>query len=275
MKRNSGLPLRIDDLRCVLLAAAAIVRELYEKASPVVRKADGSPLTQADTQTNVFLQRELSRLIPTAAWLSEESADDSSRQDRDWVWIVDPLDGTKEFVRAIPEFAVSVGLVRYDRVVAGGVVNPITGEGGVAAVGGEVHFWGMTPRAVAAENLAGATACVSRSEVEDGTVVPYLNLVGTTRPVGSVAYKLLRVAAGVDDLTFSVQPKSEWDICGGVSLLVAGGKVYRRFDGQPLRFNQSDSRIRCGAVAGTVLLTTEFIRRLGTQGNVRFSGETQ
>lgn len=261
MRRTIGLPLQLDDLKSVLFAASTIVCKLYKRVTLTARKNDGSLLTQADTEANHFLRRKLSRLVPTAGWLSEESADDSRRQDQQWVWIVDPLDGTKEFVRAIPEFAISVGLVRHDHVVAGGVINPITGEGGVGAIGGEVCFWGMRPCAVAAKNLDEAVACVSRSEVEDRTIMPYLNLVGTTRSVGSVAYKLLRVAAGVDDLTFSVQPKSEWDICGGVSLMAAVGKVYRRFDGQSLRFNQSDPRIGCGAVASTNALATEFITR--------------
>ena len=87
----------------------------------------------------------------------------------------------------------------------------------------------------------------------------YLPLVGTVRAVGSVAYKLLLVAAGIDDFTFSVQPKSEWDICGGVGLLQAAGKVYRRCDGLPVRFNQPQVRIKSPAVAGPAVLVEQFI----------------
>ena len=144
----------------------------------------------------------------------------------------------------------------------GGVVNPVTRQGGVGHIGGEHSFWGMIPpKSRVAETLAHATATVSRTEVEDGSVASYLNLVGTTHPVGSVAYKLMRVAAGVEDLTFSVQPKSEWDICGGIALLVATGKRYSRLGGNPVKFNQLRPLIASGAVAGNRRLVLEFLQK--------------
>ena len=93
-------------------------------------------------------------------------------------------------------------------------------------MGRESLFWGMaSSTSKGGVGLGNATACVSRTEIEDGSVAPYLKLVGMAYPVGSVAYKLLRVAAVVDHLTFSVQSKSEWDICGGVALM--GGVLER------------------------------------------------
>ena len=250
------------ELREVLKSAASIIRGIYDSGSTVSYKENGMPLTAADIRTSQFLERELSRLFPAAGWLSEESVDDAARLAHDWVWIVDPLDGTKEFVVRIPEFAISIGLVHKQNPVLGGVMNPVTGEGGVGQVGGHAEFWGFPEHVASAKRLADATASVSRTEVDDGSIVPYLPLVGHARPVGSVAYKLLRVAAGIDDLTFSVQHKSEWDVCGGVALLGAVDKVYRRFDGEPIRFNQRDIRIRCGAVAGDETLVTQFLRKV-------------
>ena len=255
----------LSALREVLEAAAEMVRGFYRADRSVERKENGTPLTLADRETNRFLEQRLPRLFP-AAWLSEESVDDLNRLRSDWLWVVDPLDGTKEFARGIPEFAISVGLVRGEEVVLGAVMNPITNEGGVARVGGEASFWGLVPKPNAPRDLDAASVCVSRSEVEDGSVLPYLSLVGSVRPVGSVAYKLLRVAAGVEDLTFSVQAKSEWDICGGVALLAATGKAYYRLDGQPNRFNQRSTRIRCGAVAGSSPLVSTFLERLSSRG---------
>lgn len=259
MSSPHPLPVYLGDLRGILLATAAMVRDLFQKKPPVRKKLDGTPLTRADVLANQYLYEELSRLLPGAAWLSEESAQDLGRLDRTWVWLVDPLDGTKEFARDVPEFAVSVALIHEHRVVLGGVVNPITGEGGMGTVYGEACFWGLPPSAARAGTLLEATACISRTEVEDGTVIPFKGIVGTTRPVGSVAYKLLRVAAGLEDLTFSVQHKSEWDIGGGIGLLHSVGKVYRRFDEQPVLFNQPNTRIRCGAVAGRDELVIKFI----------------
>ena len=262
--RSSAIPagITLKGLKEILISASRIVRELYEDETTVNYKADKTPVTAADMQTNLFLQVELKHLFPQAGWLSEESADNRKRLDSDWVWVVDPLDGSKEFVRRIPELSISVGLVHHNNVVMGGVVNPVTSEGGVGRIDGEHSFWGlMPPKSRVADTLAHATATVSRTEVEDGSVTSYLNLVGRTRPVGSVAYKLMRVAAGVEDLTFSVQPKSEWDICGGVALLVATGKRYSRLDGNPVKFNQLRPRIASGAVAGNGRLVLEFLRK--------------
>jgi len=267
-KKVADLPICLNDLRSVLAAAAGIVYKHYSRRARAVRKADGSPLTQADTETNAFLREKLHDLLPTAGWLSEETADDHGRLSREWVWVVDPLDGTKEFTRRIPEFVVSVGLVHKEQAVAGGIVNPVTGEGGIGAVDGKPAFWGIDCQDACAATLEEAEACVSRSEIEQGCILPYMYLAKQTHGVGSVAYKLLRVAAGMEDLTFSVQPKSEWDICGGVALLAASGKVYRRFDGHPLRFNQPHVRIPCGAAAGRAPLVEECIKHCRQEVNI-------
>jgi myo-inositol-1(or 4)-monophosphatase len=251
-----------ETLKAILEQAALIVREKFQAGDPVTRKPDGSPLSKADILVNEFLRRELTHAFPTACWLSEESGDDFERLERDWLWVVDPLDGTKEFAQGVPEFSISVGLVHRNRVVLGGVLNPVTGEGGVGGKQCALSFWGLEPRECRATNLTAATASVSRSEVEDESVNPYLSLVGRTRPVGSVAYKLLRVAAGLEDLTFSVHPKNEWDICGGVALIKAAGKGYRRFDGEPINFNQASPRILSGGAAGPVHLLSALLGRI-------------
>ena len=252
---------RLSELKEVLCEAAALVADCYERRVAVERKADGSPVTEADTRADLLLRVALPKVRP-AAWLSEETADDRRRLQEEWVWVVDPLDGTKEFVRRIPEFAISIGLVHRGEAVAGGIVNPISGEGGVATIGQAPEFWGgLKPRPPAA-HLASAHACLSRSELEDQSVRPWVNLVGGFSPVGSIAYKLLRVAAGVEHVTYSVKPKSEWDVCGGVALLKASGRVYRRFDGVPVGFNQEDVLIKTGAAAGPQELVEALIERI-------------
>jgi myo-inositol-1(or 4)-monophosphatase len=260
------LPIALENLKEILNEAAIIVREEYSQNGPPDKKPDGSLLTSADVEVHRFLQEKLIQLYPKAALLSEEGAGESSRFERSWVWIVDPLDGTREFVRKIGEFAISVGLIHNRRLVAGGVINPITGEGGVGSKNQETLFWGMTPiPAGAKKNLKEATISISRRELEDGTVLPFLRLMGTTRPIGSVAYRLLRVASGLEDMSFFLQHKSEWDICGGIGVLESAGKVYRRLDGKPIRFNQRETRIRSGAVAGDEFLVDAFLASFENQ----------
>jgi myo-inositol-1(or 4)-monophosphatase len=258
------VPFRLEALAGVADAAAALAREGAAAPLAVLRKADGSPVTAVDSAVDAFLRRELTDLVPGSGWLSEETADDRVRLGRELVWIVDPIDGTKQLVSGIPEVAISIGLVSSGEVLAAAVVNPMTGEHGTWVHGGPPAFAGLDARPTPS-SLEEVSAIVSRSETEDGELAGLDGLVGATRPVGSVAYKLLRVAAGADALTYSIRPKSEWDVCGGVGLLLAAGRVYLRLDGAPVRFNQHDTRIPAGAVAGPESLARLLRERLNAR----------
>ena len=136
-------PVSLPDLKMILEEAAEIVRELFHQRGRVEKKSDGSPLTPADLRANRFLRTRLLGLLPGVGWISEEGAPDEGRLDRPGIWIVDPLDGTKEFARGIPELAISIGLVKDHQVVAAGVINPITGEGGVGSSRGGSRVLGV------------------------------------------------------------------------------------------------------------------------------------
>jgi myo-inositol-1(or 4)-monophosphatase len=244
-----SLPFRLETLLSIAEAAAAVARTAGAGPMEIVDKADGSPVTIVDREVNGFLHRELLALVPGSGWLSEETTDDPSRLRAPLVWIVDPIDGTQQLVRGIPEVAISIGLVDRSGIVAAAIINPITGERGAWVDGMEPEFRGLTagepPR-----SLDDASAIVSLSESEAGELAILTGIVGTVRPVGSAAYKLLRVAAAADALTYSLRPKAEWDVCGGVGLVRAAGLAYLRLDGNPVTFNRPDPRIPSGAVAG-------------------------
>ena len=200
MTDTVAVPVEASQLKRVVLEASAIANRYWGIQLTVNHKSDGSVITEADTEVDEFLRLGLTRLLPGSGWLSEETNDDRSRLASDWVWVVDPLDGTNEFVRGVPEFAISVGLVHRGSAILGCVVNPASGQGGVGHVGRGAEFWGGLHRRQPITSLSDARAIVSRTETNDGSVVPYLGLVGTCYAVGSVAYKLLRTAAGHDDL---------------------------------------------------------------------------
>jgi myo-inositol-1(or 4)-monophosphatase len=256
-----NVPFRREALAAIADAAAGLAREGAAAPLDVIKKGDGSPVTAVDAAVDEFLKRELQRLLPGSGWLSEETTDDDGRLGRDFVWIVDPIDGTKQLVSGIPEIAVSIGLVSSGSVVAAAVANPMTGESGTWVAGGPPVFTGLITRP-APSTLAETDAIVSRTESEAGDLADLQTLVGSTRPVGSVAYKLLRVAGGADALTYSVLPKNEWDVCGGVGLVEAAGRAYLRLDGDPVVFNQPDPRILSGAVAGPRPLALSLRRAL-------------
>lgn len=270
-----AVPIRTESLREIMASASEIAMRYFQGRMDVEVKADGSPATEADRKVNVFLEEALRDLFPPAAWFSEENADIAGRVGTEWVWIVDPLDGTREFIQGVAEFGISVGLVERGRVVAAAVCNPATGEYGLMVEGMPPEFDGGAPRRKI-ERLNLAEAMVSRSEAARGEIEPYRSLFASVRPVGSVAYKLLRVASGAGDLTFSVEPKNEWDICGGVGLIEAAGLVYARFDGTQVRFNQPDPLIRSGAVAGPLDLANQFLessRSIRAAGNKRMESQ--
>ena len=200
-------------------------------------KSGGDPVTEADVRIN----DRLHALLPRAGegWLSEESVDDTSRLKKSLVWIVDPLDGTREFVAGIPEWSVSIGLSAEGRPVAGGILNPATGETILGGQGLGLTLNGIPARCSGTTNLHRAVVLASRSEYERGEWEASFEGVMSIKPMGSVAYKLALVAVGLADATWTLTPKNEWDVAAGAALVLAGGGRVSSFS-KDLRFNRSD-----------------------------------
>jgi myo-inositol-1(or 4)-monophosphatase len=233
---------RIDDalerIEEALEAANGILAAFTPGEVESRRKKRGDPVTDADHAVDDALRRILPR--DGEGWLSEETTDDRSRLTHERVWIVDPLDGTREFVDGIPEWCVSIGLVENGQPLAGGISNPATGETIVGASGRGVRLNGEPVRASEKTSLDGAIVLASRSEVKRGEWALFEGAPFEVRPMGSVAYKLALVAAGKCDATWTVVPKNEWDVAGGSALVIAaGGELYEP-DGSPRRFNQEN-----------------------------------
>jgi len=188
------------------------------------RKANQDPVTAADGAANHILKDALLGQFPDTGWLSEETVDDLSRLGKGRVWIVDPIDGTKEFIEGIAEFAVSVALVEDGLPIAACVFNPSLGDLYLAASGRGA--WRNNAPIRAEHKLQDRPIFLaSRSEIRRGEFRQFESP-AEVRPCGSIAYKLALVAEGKADATFSLSPKNEWDIVAGVLLVQeAGGKV--------------------------------------------------
>ena len=206
-----------------LQEALTVLRRFTPGEVDARRKSGDDPVTEADTQVDTLLRRLLPR--EGEGWLSEETTDDLSRLERRRVWVVDPLDGTREFVEGVPEWAVSVGLVIDGEPVAGGICNPATGELILGAKGLGVTLNGQPGRVSGRESLSESPVVGSRSEVKRGEWEGYRDGAFQFRPTGSVAYKLGLVAAGLVDATWTLTPKHEWDVAAGVALVRAAGGV--------------------------------------------------
>jgi myo-inositol-1(or 4)-monophosphatase len=184
-------------------------------------KVGHDPVTEADRALDAALRKELLR--EGEGWLSEESVDDPIRLQRSRVWVVDPLDGTREFVQGIPEFCVSIGYVENGRPVAGGIYNPATDETFLGSIDSGVLYNGKPTQPSQRKSLKGALVLASRSEVKRGEWRGFENSSLSIRPMGSVAYKLALVSAGLADVTFTLTPKHEWDVVAGAALVESAG----------------------------------------------------
>ncbi|MFN7146719.1 MAG: 3'(2'),5'-bisphosphate nucleotidase CysQ, partial [Myxococcota bacterium] len=191
--------------------AGEAIRGFYKDRTIVKEKGEDNPLTEADLAADAILGERLRGAFPEFGWLSEETVDSPARLAAESAWIVDPLDGTKEFTLGIPEFVVSVGLVVKGRPVLGVLYNPIKDELFAGIVGEGATFNGAPCRVSDHPGLQGARIVCSRTEAKKGWFDKYLDRISLV-PTGSVAYKFGLVAAGQDEATFTPQPRNEWDI---------------------------------------------------------------
>jgi len=215
------------------------------------------PVTAADMAADAILSRGLTGLIPGSRYFGEES---SEQGDADSIacWIVDPLDGTKEFVRGIPEYVVSVLLQVDGKNELAVIHNPATGDI-VAGTKDGVLLNDEHAIVTGRDELPGATALASRTETEAGEWDKFsdLDLVTT----GSVAWKCARVAAGLADLTFTLRPRHVWDVGAGFALVRwAGGQISNK-DGEDIAIAPTHSKVRC-FLASNGNLHPELLDRL-------------
>lgn len=243
----------IPDLHRLLLDVTALAREaghailgVYASSFTVTEKDDRSPLTEADLQSERLILAGLRRLAPEIPVLSEESAQApyAKRAAWDWLWVVDPLDGTKEFVQRNGEFTVNIALIHQQRPVLGVVHAPVlerdyyAGEGigafrsDAAAAGRPIH---VVPRGQGPVRVVGSRS--HRGSSLDG----FLAQVGSHEfvEVGS-SLKMCLVAEGLADVYPRLGPTSEWDTAAGQCVAEQAGAQVLRLDGQPLSYNKGD-----------------------------------
>ena len=222
--------------------AADAVAKIYHRRDFTVEQKDDarkSELTEADLAANQILIDVISAAFPDDAILSEETVDTKERLSNPRCWIIDPLDGTREFTLGIPEFCVSVGFVKDGQAVVGALLNPATGELIAGAVGEGVTIDG-TPATVSEHGAVdGARFLVSRSEHGKGWFEHLEDRCDLT-PMGSVAWKFGLVAIGRAEASFTPKPRNEWDLCAGVACIRAGGGRATNGEGVDYTFNRPD-----------------------------------
>jgi myo-inositol-1(or 4)-monophosphatase len=193
-------------------------------------KAPGNPVCAVDLEIDAFLRERLSALDPEAGWLSEETLDASDRIERPRLWVVDPIDGTRDYLRGRSGWAVSVALVEERVPVLGVLDAPARGEHWTAAKGKGAWRNGMRLKVSGRTSLAGARVPADKVPPSDADLVP------VPRP-NSIALRIAMVAAGEADLVATLRWGFEWDIAAAALIAAEAGATVSGALGQPLAFN--------------------------------------
>ena len=237
----------LEQLADLAECAGRKILAIYATDFDVETKDDASPVTAADMAAHRCIVGGLTRLSPDIPVLSEESANIPWATRRAWdrYWLVDPLDGTKEFIKRNGEFTVNIALIEQGRAVASVVHAPVLDETFVASTQ-RGALWrqvngAFTPISVRPVPARGATVAVSKSHRSPATQ-RFLDALGPHAPVAiGSSLKLCRIAQGRADAYPRLGPTSEWDIAAGQCVLEqAGGRVITA-DGKRLMYNEKES----------------------------------
>lgn len=237
----------INDLLSIARQAGEVILSHYHTPVDVETKSDSSPLTIADRSSHELISYRLAHLTPEIPIISEESSLPSPEERKDWTtyWLVDPLDGTKEFLKKTGEFTVNIGLIRDGIPILGVVHAPVTG----------LTFWtdGKTawkeekdhpPVEIQAREYTGGQPTFVASRDHAGPEVKALlerYPEAAFRSMGS-SLKFCLVAAGAADMYLRDVPTMEWDTAASHAILLAAGASLQCLNGEPLTYNKAELR---------------------------------
>ena len=226
---------RLED---IVREAARIALAAWPGAGHAVEtweKAPGNPVCAADLAVDAFLRRELARLLPSAGWLSEETVDAPERLERGLIWLVDPIDGTRDFIRGRKGWAVSVALISGGRPLIGMLAAPARGEEWIGVSGQGSWRNGERLHASRRTGFAGARVPADSLPKEDR------DLEMVAKP-NSIALRAAMVAADEADLLATLRWGYEWDIAAAALIAREAGAAVSDAFGHPLNYNKRDPR---------------------------------
>lgn len=223
-----------DRIAAIAAEAGALALGRRDSGFETREKADGSPVCAVDLEVDRFLRARLGALLPEAGWLSEETADDPHRLACRQVWIVDPIDGTRDYIRGRSGWAISIALVEAGRPVIAVLDAPARAERWSAEAGRGAWRNGAPIHAAARDDLAGARVPADALAKADRA-----RFVAVAKPNG-IALRIAMVAAGEADLVATLRWGAEWDIAAAALIALEAGAAVSDARGAPLAFNQPD-----------------------------------
>jgi myo-inositol-1(or 4)-monophosphatase len=235
-----------------LAREAAAIEEAVREAGAVAlsarlassrnwRKADGTPVSDADLAVNRLLEERLRDAFPDYGWLSEETGDSPERLERERIWVIDPIDGTSAFLSGDSGWCIAVALVEHARPVAAGVYRPVSDQYFAAERGAGARLDGRPIHVSRREALEGASLVVKPRVLKlDIWQRPWPQVKTAMTP--SIALRLCAVACGKEDGTFGLGAKSDWDLAAGDLIVHEAGGRMSDLDGRTMRFNRPETR---------------------------------
>ena len=224
-------------------AGKILIKHLNVDDKNIEYKSEDSPVTIADHEADKYLSDFIGGEFPHDGWLSEETVDTEERLEKKRTWIVDPLDGTKEYIKKLPEFSISIALVENNIPVIGVIYNPISEEMFYAERNKGAFLNGMKIKISDKQDIKNASLIVSRSEYGNNLWNNYKSSFSSIKSIGSIAYKLGLAAANVYDITATVAPKNEWDICAGDCIVREAGGTMKTINGENINYNQKKTLV--------------------------------
>ena len=235
------------------LKARVKIMEIYNKGFDVEIKEDNSPVTMADKSADAIIREHLHKLFPEYAFLTEEAEDDLSRLDNDYVWIVDPVDGTKDFVAKDDQFTTNIALAYKHELVVGVVIAPATGDIYFASRGnGAYHRVGNEEKRIHVndklEDLIVLTSVFHFNEVEHKLIEKHSDKIKHVQKYGS-SLKPCRIAEGLAEITYRMSAGTkEWDTGACQIIVEEAGGLFVEPDGGKITYNRKDVYNRKGYV---------------------------
>lgn len=229
-------------------AAGDIIMDIYESRDfEVGYKADESPVTKADLASAKYITDVLTSRFPDHAILCEETVDDKSRLDNELCWIIDPLDGTKEFINRNGEFTVNIALVKKGEPVVGVIYIPVTKQLYYASEGNGAYY--SDKKIKVSKRRRNLVMAVSRSHISSRE-----NLLMRDDKVGKViikgsSIKGCLIACGDADIYYRYGPTMEWDTAAMHCIIKEAGGIFMQADDTKMTYNRADVVNRKGFYA--------------------------
>ena len=233
-----------------MIEASKIAREkileIYHQDFKVEIKNDVSPVTLADKNADKIIREYLGNLFPSYGFLTEESDDDLSRLDKDYVFVVDPVDGTKDFVAKDDQFTTNIGLVYKHEVVCGVVSIPATNEIYFAIKNQGAYYQKDEEKAIKIhandklDNLTILTSHFHTTKEELEIIEKNKGRIAKVEKVGS-SLKACRIAHGLAELSYRLSPNTkEWDTAASQIIVTEAGGIFAEPDLTPIKYNRKD-----------------------------------